>query len=157
MIYFLCKPLNIELTYSVSSGQYLIFLLLFVGRSFLAQNPSSASVPTAFGNSGPNVPTSSTLSSASTATSTHVAFEICLSSSWPIFVLANCYSEISPTTNNMQSHRLLGRVAMLTQSRVFVSRRGLATATKAKEVLPLKGIKVLDMTRVLAGVSLFFL
>jgi hypothetical protein len=33
--------------------------------------------------------------------------------------------------------------------------RGLATATPAKEVLPLKGIKVLDMTRVLAGVSFF--
>lgn len=32
-----------------------------------------------------------------------------------------------------------------------------ATATKGKEVLPLKGIKVLDMTRVLAGVSLLFL
>jgi hypothetical protein len=34
--------------------------------------------------------------------------------------------------------------------------RGLATAAKVKEVLPLKGIKVLDMTRVLAGVSFFF-
>jgi hypothetical protein len=40
---------------------------------------------------------------------------------------------------------------------MFAYRRGLATATKAKEVLPLKGIKVLDMTRVLAGVSGIFL
>jgi hypothetical protein len=40
---------------------------------------------------------------------------------------------------------------------MFAYTRGLATATKAKEVLPLKGIKVLDMTRVLAGVSSFFL
>jgi hypothetical protein len=43
---------------------------------------------------------------------------------------------------------------------MFVYTRSLATATatasKAKEVLPLKGIKVLDMTRVLAGVSFFF-
>jgi hypothetical protein len=38
---------------------------------------------------------------------------------------------------------------------MFAYTRGLATATKAKEVLPLKGIKVLDMTRVLAGVSSF--
>jgi hypothetical protein len=44
---------------------------------------------------------------------------------------------------------------MLTRPRVFTQCRGLATATPAKEVLPLKGIKVLDMTRVLAGVSLF--
>jgi hypothetical protein len=43
---------------------------------------------------------------------------------------------------------------------MFAYQRSLATATKTKEVLPLKGIKVLDMTRVLAGVScisLFFL
>lgn len=32
--------------------------------------------------------------------------------------------------------------------------RMMATATKGKEVLPLKGVKVLDMTRVLAGVSI---
>ncbi|KEQ75728.1 formyl-coenzyme A transferase [Aureobasidium namibiae CBS 147.97] len=40
---------------------------------------------------------------------------------------------------------------MLTRPRVSTHCRRLATATPAKEVLPLKGIKVLDMTRVLAG------
>jgi len=61
----------------------------------------------------------------------------------------------------MKSHiQLLGnRVQMLTRlnpnsrPRVLIQCRGLATATPAREVLPLKGIKVLDMTRVLAGVS----
>jgi hypothetical protein len=70
----------------------------------------------------------------------------------------------------MQSRgRLVSRVSMFTRPstrpvtrlRISVFTRGLATATttatKAKEVLPLKGIKVLDMTRVLAGVSSFFL
>jgi hypothetical protein len=59
--------------------------------------------------------------------------------------------------------QLLGmssRVSMLarqsTRSGIYASMRGLATAAKVKEVLPLKGIKVLDMTRVLAGVSFFF-
>lgn len=64
-------------------------------------------------------------------------------------------------TGNMRSHiQLLGnRVQMLTRlnpnsrPRVLIQCRGLATATPAKEILPLKGIKVLDMTRVLAGVS----
>jgi len=63
----------------------------------------------------------------------------------------------------MKSHiQLLGnRVQMLTRlntisrPRVLIQCRGLATATPAKEILPLKGIKVLDMTRVLAGVSAF--
>jgi hypothetical protein len=55
---------------------------------------------------------------------------------------------------DMQSRvRLVSRVSRLTRLKMFAYMRGLATATKAKEVLPLKGIKVLDMTRVLAGVS----
>jgi hypothetical protein len=60
--------------------------------------------------------------------------------------------------------QLLGmssRVSMLarqsTRSGIYASMRDLATAAKVKEVLPLKGIKVLDMTRVLAGVSFFFI
>jgi hypothetical protein len=85
------------------------------------------------------------------------------------FVHVNyCPSFLSPPPHNttvnddydidMQSQgRLLGQVSMLTRPRMFAHTRGLATATKAKEVLPLKGIKVLDMTRVLAGVSCFFL
>ncbi|KAI4743686.1 formyl-coenzyme A transferase [Aureobasidium sp. EXF-12298] len=53
----------------------------------------------------------------------------------------------------MRSHiqLLSGRMQMLTRPRILTQCRGLATATPAKEVLPLKGIKVLDMTRVLAG------
>ena len=39
-------------------------------------------------------------------------------------------------------------------SAIFSCRRGLADAVKDDMTLPLKGIKVLDMTRVLAGVSL---
>lgn len=42
---------------------------------------------------------------------------------------------------------------MLTRSPLFT--RTMATATKGKEILPLKGVKVLDMTRVLAGVSTY--
>lgn len=51
---------------------------------------------------------------------------------------------------------LHSRVSMLTRPRIFTQCRRLATATPAKEILPLKGIKVLDMTRVLAGVSTIF-
>lgn len=43
------------------------------------------------------------------------------------------------------------------RSAFYNSRRGLATAADDGMTLPLKGIKVLDMTRVLAGVSTLFL
>lgn len=79
---------------------------------------------------------------------------ISIISSFPICIRGRKAAIMS--SFHLLQRRGVGAAAMLTRPRGPLLSRGMATATKAKEILPLKGVKVLDMTRVLAGVSTIF-